>query len=184
MNGTIDDRYFEWLYGQVGAVRNRNPARSYWKLLVALYTTEFQWFVSNDDNRIEDGKDLRFEFIDEYGDEGVHQDWLELGCSMLEMMLALARRMSYEAEGTSVDWFWKMVKNLELDTYTDAVYEIAISEEVEEVLERVNKRTYARSGAGGLFPLRYSTHDQRTVELWYQMSAYLLESNRVEAGPK
>lgn len=175
MSGTTDDRYLEWLYGLVAAVRNRNPARSYWKLLKQLYTTEFVWLVSNDDNRVEDGKELRFEFVAEQGSDGVDTDWMNLGCSMLEMLVALARRASFETTLSADEWFWILLRNIGLDRYSDTVYTSANKAEITDVLERVIYRTYNHTGRGGLFPLKYTTHDQRKVELWYQLSEYLME---------
>lgn len=173
--GTVYDQYFEWLYGLVSSVRNRNPARSHWHLLRKFYSTEFTWFVPNDDNRWAEGIDLRHEWIHTKRIEDVDNDWLELGCSVLEMLIALARRVSFESEGTPAQQFWKLVQNLELDRYTDDIYEISIAEEVEDTLDRLIRRTYGRDGTGGLFPLRRARRDQRRIELWYQMSDYLLE---------
>ena len=48
-------------------------------------------------------------------------------------------------------------------------------EEVNDVLDRVIWRTYRWDGHGGLFPLNEPEKDQREVEIWYQLSAYLLE---------
>lgn len=175
MSGTIDDRYFEWLYGLIGAVRNRNPARSYWQLSRKLFTKEFVWFVANDDNRVEDGRQLRLEFLDEQGDDGADPEWMSLGCSMLEMMIALGRRAAYESDKTPVDWFGIFLNNLELDQFNDANYDDRTDDVVDDILERVIYRNYEFSGLGGLFPLQYPEKDQRKVELWYQMSAYLLE---------
>lgn len=182
MNGTINDRYFEWLYSKVAMVRNRNPARSYWELTRVLFSTEYTWFVPNDDNRVEDGKLLRLEYIDEHGDEGVDDLWMDLGCSYLEMLIALGGRLAFESEGSAGQWFWKLMSNLELHTYTDDIFEISIKEEVEEALERVSMRTYAADGDGGLFPLKRPSQDQRDVELWYQMSSYLLEGHGPRLG--
>ena len=39
----------------------------------------------------------------------------------------------------------------------------------------VMDRLYDMHGNGGLFPLRKPSKDQRKVELWYQMSEYLLQ---------
>lgn len=179
MNGTVDDLYFEWLYSQIGVVRNRNPARSYWDLARKLYTTPFVGWLPNDDNRAEDGKCLRDEFVDEAGIDFVDREWRELDCSFLEMLIGLARRASFETGVEPVAWFWKMMENLELRNYTDDIYEVSIDEAVEEALNRVNDRTYLRNGDGGLFPLRNAHKDQRKVELWYQLAAYLLEASRV-----
>lgn len=184
MNGTLDDRYFEWLYGLVASVKNRNPQRSYWELLRTLYTTEFVWFIPNDDNRIVDGQALRQEFMDETGTDGFAEpNWLYMGASFLEMLIALARRASFEAVGTPGAWFWQMIKNLELLNYNDEIFEVSIFEEVKEALERVNQRTYLANGDGGLFPLRRPREDQREIEIRYQLAAYLLEGDRYLVGP-
>lgn len=175
MSGTTDDRYLEWLYGLVAAVRVRNPARSYWHLLKQLYTTEFVWLVSNDDNRVEDGKELRYEFVAEQGSDGVDTDWMNLGCSVLEMLIALSRRASFETVIPSDEWFWILLHNLGVDRYSDAEYTEAAKAEISDILERMIYRTYNHTGRGGLFPLKYSQHDQRKIELWYQLSEYLME---------
>jgi hypothetical protein len=183
--GTLDDAYFEWLYSLIGSTKNRNPERNYWQLCRKLYTTEFIWFVPNDDNRVEDGKELRLEFMTstrfEFDDP--HDLFRDIGCSMFEMLVALARIAAFESDGSTTEWFWRFLHNLELDGYSDAIYEVAISEEVDEVLERVNSRTYSRNGQGGLFPLRRATQDQRKVELWYQLSSYLLEGHYIDTQP-
>lgn len=175
-NGTIDDRYFEWLYGQVGAITNRNPSRSYWELARQLYETPFIWTVPNDDNREGDGKELRIEFIYEKLLDELDPIWMDLDCSMLEMLIGLARRTAFEADGDVGEWFWIFLQNLDLRGYTDEVYDQDVSDIVDRILDRVNERSYRRNGAGGLFPLRNAEKDQRKVELWYQMSAYLLEN--------
>jgi len=180
--GTLDDLYFEWLYGQVASVKNRNPSRSYWKLFRQLYSKRFVWFVGNDDNRALDGLELRYEFLDETGVE-VDASWMTLECSILEMLIALARRVAFESEGSPVGWFGTFLENLEINRYTDDIYEVSIAEEVNDTLDRLNDRTYSYEGVGGLFPLRNADRDQRTIEIWYQMSAYLLEGEYVANGP-
>lgn len=184
--GTLDDAYFEWLYSQIGAVRNKNPARNYWHLCRKLYTTEFIWFVPNDDNRVEDGKELRRLFLTStrYHLDDPLNLFMDLGCSMFEMLVALARMAAFESERSPVEWFWRFMHNLELDAYSDDLYEISIEEEVEEVLDRLNKREYERDGKGGLFPLRHAREDQRDIELWYQLSSYLLEGHYVNTRPR
>ena len=175
-NGTTDDLYFEWLYGQIGSVRNRNPARSYWELAKQLYEKPFACFIGNDDDRDSDGKNLRRIFIDECDIQDVDILWMDLECSVLEMLLALARRAAFEVEGSPLEWFWIFMKNLGLDDCTDAVYDQTIRRKVDTVLERFINRTYRRDGSGGLFPLRNAKRDQRRTELWYQLSAYILEN--------
>lgn len=180
--GTLDDAYFEWLYSQIGPLRNRNPERNFWHLCRKLYTTEFLWFVPNDDNRVADGKELRDEFTlaARLEPDDQYIQWRSLDCCFFEMLIALARLAAFESGRTTVEWFWRFLHNLELDRYSDDLYEISIDEEVDEVLERINERTYSRNGDGGLFPLRRARQDQREVELWYQMSSYLLEGHYID----
>jgi hypothetical protein len=170
---TIDELYFQWLYGQVGSESNQR-ARTHWNLLKRFHETPFVWTVPNDDNRAEDGRDLRREFIENENIE-VDPDWMSLQCSMLELLIGLSRRLAFEDDGTPRRWFWQLVENLNLAQYTDkARLPVAT---VDEALNRVIFRQYNFNGIGGLFPLRNPTQDQRKVELWYQLSAYLLDED-------
>lgn len=182
ISGTLDDQYFEWLYGQIGVVKNRNPARSHWELARKLYVTPFIWHVRNDDNRAEDGKYLRHEFVNNFDLTDVDRNWMELECSVLEMLIGLARIASFETDEEAYIWFWRFLENLELKEYTDNRWNEITEEHVDEILDRFVNRKYDRNGVGGLFPLRHSRRDQRKVELWYQLSAYLLEGHYVDVG--
>lgn len=175
MSAHLDERYFDWLYSQVCSVESKNPSKSYRNLLHLLYTKEFVWLVPNDDNRVEDGKDLRYEFFEDEGITPRRRDtfWLDMGCSFFEFLVALSRRLSFEAGDEPRAWFWHLLENLELDDLNDRVD--IIEDQVEEVLDRVIWRTYHYNGGGGLFPLRYPEEDQRKVEIWYQLSSYILE---------
>lgn len=174
----LDAQYFYWLYSLVGSETNKNPAKTYWSLTEQLYRKEFTWFVPNDDNRVEDGKDLRAEFC-ENQDVFAPREWFEEGCSMLEMLIALSRRAAFEASGEPFEWFWIIVNNLNLRMYTDDVYGGNISEIVDGILDTVINRTYSPDGSGGLFPLLQPSSDQRKIEIWYQMSMYLLERSEL-----
>lgn len=172
----LDDMYLEWLYKKaVGAIGVRNPSVTYWHLAKKLYSTPFYWSVNRDDNRAEDGKALRDEFIDEMDIQDLEIGWLQLDCSMLEMLIALANRASFESEMAPGDWFWIFMENLGLKDFSDRAYDEDAEQNIDEVCDRVIHRKYQRNGAGGLFPLRHAIQDQRKQELWYQLSAYLLE---------
>lgn len=106
-----------------------------------------------------------------------------LGCSMLEMLIALCHRISFESDRTAGDWFWKLMQNLELRDYTDNKFNRQTEEHIDECLDRVINRTYEPTGRGGLFPLAAAMQDQRNVEIWYQMSAYLLENEHWDVSP-
>ena len=173
MSKPLDERYFVWLYDQVGDSKARNPARTYWRVLKQLFTKEFVWIVPNDDNRIEDGKVLRNEFVEKFRYE-VDDNWMKLGCSMLELLIGLSRRLAFECEGEPRDWFWHLMNNIGLDKLNcnDLV---ALPDYVDSAMEKVIWRTYHSNGRGGLFPLNNPHDDQRGVEIWYQLNAYILE---------
>lgn len=173
MSAYLDELYFDWLYSQVASVRTKNPSNTYRNLFHMLYTKEFLWLVPNDDNRIEDGKLLRLEFLEEVGLETKDQFWMDLGCSMLELLIGLARRLYFEADDSVSGWFWELLENLRLDKYNDRVHIPPAM--VEQALDRVIWRTYKPDGSGGLFPLVHPAEDQRKVELWYQLNAYINE---------
>lgn len=177
MDEPLDESYFVWLYRQVASVRLKNPARTYWSLLRHLFRKEYVWLVPNDDNRVEDGRDLRYEFFETDGIEP-DPEWLGIGCSMLEMLIGLSRRLAFEAEGESAGWFWQLIENLDLRQYNDNNYDDRDKElflKIDETIDQVIWRTYDFNGTGGLFPLTDPQEDQRDIELWYQMSRYLLE---------
>lgn len=172
--GTLDDRYLTWLYGQVAEVKTRKSPRTFWNLFKQLYSTEFVWVVPNDDNRAEDGRQLRCEWAANTRSE-VDPNWLSLGCSFLELLIGLSRRLAFETDGDAPNWFWHLIDNLGLlDCNDRSNFKF---EEVDERLFVVIWRTYDRCGNGGLFPLRRTKNDQRKVELWYQLSEYLLQDS-------
>lgn len=172
MNEPLDDLYLPWLYEQVGvrSVREHNTSRTHWKLLRRLYAIEFIYLVSMDENRAADGLDLRWQWMDE---KAVlpSREWLDRGCSFLEMLVALSRRLAFEGDGEPHIWFWHLLDNLDLTKHNDRNFNLR---EVDEIVATVIWRTYDRNGRGGLFPLQRARQDQRNVELWTQMNAYLL----------
>lgn len=175
MNEPLDEAYFKWLYSLVCPVRLKNPSRTHWSLLHDLYDKEFIWLVPNDDNRKEDGRELRREFVELYEIEDPDRDWLDLGCSMLEMLIALSRRLAFDGEGEPRDWFWHMLTNVDLQKYNDRAYNDLARRDIDQALEIIIWRRYSPSGKGGLFPLHNPREDQRDVELSYQLGAYLME---------
>ncbi|MCX7817555.1 MAG: hypothetical protein N2317_08640 [Syntrophales bacterium] len=178
---TVNEYYF-WLCDLVNA-NGSDP--SYNELMKALYNKTFYWSVPNDDNRAAEGRDLRERFCEETGLVYVH-DYFDFHCSMLELIIALAYRcestMADQGENMSMQhWFWKMLSNIELLDCTDEYfYNMGVPDYVDSILNRIIDRTYHRTGKGGLFPLKHPKKDQRKVELWYQMSLYLVENYYTE----
>lgn len=176
MNEPIEDLYFNWLYQKVASIENPTPSLTYWTLLRDLHSTEFVWLISGDDNRCEDGLDLRREFrrtafID------LDLPWMLLGCSVLEMLIAFSRRAEFDTDLTARQWFWVFMENLGLKDLNDAHRNI--THRVSHILDRFIWRTYSSNGQGGLFPLKYTQHDQRGVEIWYQFCEYLVDQERL-----
>lgn len=169
MKRPLDEPYFDWLCAKVTIGEGPTPA--YYELLHILYDTEFVWIIVGDDNRAGDGRDLRVEFLREsrLGNDSV---WFDVGCSILEMLIALSRRAEFQTEISSVEWFWKFLTNLNLTEFDDD----SISyEAVSEILYNFVWRTYDYDGSGGLFPMSNPPEDQTGVEIWYQFSEYLVD---------
>ena len=172
----LDELYFQWLYSQVADPEVTDSSLTYWKLLKIFFTREAVWRVPNDDNRLEDGKVLRLDFLDQTRARA-NREWTDLACSVLELMVGLARKLSFEdvAGGKPHYWFWRMVENLGLIGYSDD--RPLPLKKIESTLDRVLYRDYKRTGLGGFFPLKHTEKDQRKVELWSQMAEYLLEQS-------
>ena len=169
--------YLNFLKGLVTHV----SSYSYSKLLDYLHTVEFYSLVPNDDNRCADGEQFRNIFIDEVSPTKASS--LPSGpCTVLEMLLGLAYRLEFELSGgiheqTASDWFWVLIENLGLDWYDDVELERESSfSDVNSILEILLERRYSVNGDGGLFPLVHTIKDQRRIEIWYQMSAWVIEN--------
>lgn len=187
----LEDAYFTWLYSHVEPIRVDSPAARHAKLFHILHATPFVDIVPNDDNRAADGIDLRAVFLEGDDAYSADADWMTLECSMLEMFIALCNRAVFETDhsedpGGVRGWFWIIMTNLDLAKFTDEEFmvlgEKAATEAVRRVLYNVNYRLYSRSGHGGAFPLLRPRRDQRKIELWYQLSAYLIENRYVNVS--
>lgn len=176
MNDILEERYFTWLYSHISDPEQTSPKRTYWNLARQLFKTEFTYIIPNDDNRWDDGRALRKRFKAEIGGDPLPTIWLDLACSMLEMLIALSERLEFQTDEPARYWFWQLMDNIHLAQLNDARYTPEADDVVHDVLSQVIWRTYSYSGAGGLFPLDRADQDQRQVELWYQMHSYLLEA--------
>lgn len=166
--------YFDWLKSQVEYFTDRGTHEF---LFRRLHDREFYAVLENDNNRISDAMRLR----DEYYGRGMDGDiQIDGPCSMLEFLVALARRMSFiyslPDEDRTADCFWTMIRNLFDGDMSDDEYAYRSNEiVVEQIIDRFLERAYESDGYGGLFPLDSPRGDQRNVEIWYQMNQYLNE---------
>lgn len=168
--GPIDSEYFNWLCAKVQRVENPAPSNTHWNLLRELHNTEFIWIEMMDENRADDGRELRTEFLGQIG-WSPDPDWLRLGCSVLEMLIAFSRRAAFQTGRSAKKWFWEFLDNLGLTAFNDAVPDRF--NDIPTILERFLWRTYEPDGTGGLFPIPNTLQDYRKVEIWHQFCDYL-----------
>lgn len=143
-----------------------------------MHSKEFVWVIMKDYARAEDGKELRWEFVRQAQIE-VPAGWLNEPCSMLEMMVGTARRMAELTDIPIRTWVTQLLNNTSLIQYHDlCCLQRDVQSEIDVRLEVINWRTYSPKGVGGLFPLAAPVEDQRRVEIWYQMNAWLIEQAR------
>jgi len=185
-DATVRNEYFKWLCLETRNSEIFSPKTCFDDLLLYLYEKEcvFMPLVPNDDNRIEDGKTLRYHFsLDEEHGFGLKlkpdeiKSYLIGPCSVLEMLVALAKKMEgimWDSEyGDRISqWFWKMINSLGLSHMYNEHFD---EDEANAVVDRFLRREYEPTGKGGLFTLKHCRYDLRTVEIWYQMGWYINE---------
>lgn len=185
---SLKREYFIYICNLVG-IEEPNRDTTYWFLAKRLNSIEFYWTVPNDDNRATDGKNLRMRWLDIFENEnGRSVDSDTAGevvsgpCTVLEMMIGLAIRcetdiMMDDDEGDRTkQWFWEMIRNLGLEDCSDDHISQKMGDTINYSIQIALEREYDRYGHGGFWPLKWTKKDQRKVEIWYQMCAYLEEN--------
>lgn len=151
----------------------------YSKLLRCLHNTRFTARMLLDEDREEDGSDLRNMFKKEFGYDSpnIQSKFLDTRpCSILEMMVALCIRcedhiMDDPSIGDRTSkWFWDMVESLGLSGMRDTNFDEAYTA---RVLARFNNREYFKNGRGGLFMSNDPNVNMLDMDIWYQMCYYL-----------
>jgi hypothetical protein len=185
----MNEEYFEWLLNIIGI--DPEDQNGYGLLCSQLMDTAFYPILEMDENRWEDGIRYRYLYAmeKENGDAyragmlSDHLDDIIGGCSVLELMIAMADRMRCELEGSRYEantgyWFRVLLGNLGLDIYTNNEYlcNEAAFFDVEKIVEKMVFRKYGFDGRGGLFPLQNPNSDQSKEEIATQMNNYLLEN--------
>lgn len=171
-NDNVWNEYFEWMFNLVCGKRFSEYI-SFRELLIHLHNTEFIFIIPRDVNRAKDGADLRRRFALIHGYDDVY---LDMPCSVLEMMIALSIRCEesimddpYIGDRTG-QWFWGMINNLGLGGMSDDRFDRRY---VDGVIDRFLRRIYEPNGRGGLFTIRNTDRDIRDLEIWVQMCWYL-----------
>lgn len=177
-NASFQNQYFEWMAALI--YDKRHMRRASWnKLFRTLFRTEFTCVLDLDENRAQDGLDLRYRFAYETGySEDAVKHSMNSPCSMLEMMVALARRCEESImddpcyDDRTGKWFFEMIESLGLGSMSDDAFD---REYVKTVISRFLRRAYSSDGRGGLFTVHTPEIDMRSTEIWYQMMRYLNE---------
>lgn len=166
MNSTQQE-YYDWLCNEVS-----NEYHDFDWLLEILWEKEYYGIIDNDNNRRDDGLNLRYFYSDITNNSLT--DLETLGpCRCLEMLVALAGRMDDELYGSEYNktraiLFWELVENLGLTLPKNR-------DIVRIILHDWLERRYFANGDGGIFPLNKSRRNQLRVEIWYQMMEYINE---------
>lgn len=156
---------------------------TYFALARKLYSTKFKVLLRPDQNRVDDGLQLRLwyaELCSFYEDYKILEN---KECSVLEVLIAFAERIDEylgkdeDAPDHSDRWFWLMLFNLGIGSgdECDAYYDSEKDFEIENVLKIWVEREFSSDGAGSPFPLSAEKGDQKETELWYQMVYYFNE---------
>jgi len=171
-DSAIRHEYLGWLTLQVGGtqINDIHP------LCNLLHQKGFVWFVANDDNRLSDGADLRVEFLYEKYDPSMIQVLRMTHISVLEVLVALSRRLEFQMNGEASRWAWVLLEHLGLDKYRGRLTTTQ-REEIDDILDTLIWRHYEPNGQGGFFPLAWPDRDQRKIEIWYQMSDWIAEQH-------
>lgn len=154
--------YYSWLCSKL----NIGSSCKYMRLLNKLFNTDFVCVMDRDQNRVEDGLELRQIFTEETGMPcGVNRP-----CSVLELMISCAMHVerfmtTAEFKDRTNIWFWDMITSLGLRSFTDVNYD---ETQINYILSRFMGRTYEPNGVGGLFVVN-GPDDMRTIEIWYQL---------------
>lgn len=178
MTSSLAEDYFQWLAPQIREDDGlSNPNREFWGLLAIMHDTQFDWVIQNDDNREGDGRDLRIEFCRDVANVPT-ASLRPLGqASFLEVLIALSRRLEFNAGGSAQGWAWVLLNNLNLHRLVDPLSRRS-ARKAHDILYACINRKYGPDGVGGFFPLEKPDEDQRQVEIWYQMAAYIDEMHR------
>lgn len=169
----VEMDYLDWLYSKVALNVRSTPTTKHYALMRVLHSTEFVWQLSGDDNRAEDGRDLRREFELQ---AGVSLHSIE-ECSILEMFVAFSFRIEFQTDISAKEWFWEFMTNLGLAQYNDGAW--PGDEPVRYILDEFVWRRYRPNGYGGAFPIRNPEQNQLDVEIWYQFWQYLKDQDRL-----
>lgn len=168
------DPYFSYICD----LAMKRKKEDYSKLLATLHSYPFEYILDLDENRETDGLELRVEYFRahphfKYELETMYK---ERPCSVLEMMIALAKRCydtvldPGDGKERVDELFFLMLSNMDLIDCKNDNFNYA---KVNHNVMRMMNRDYTRDGNGGLFYIPNIKEDMRQVEIWYQAMWYI-----------
>lgn len=175
------NQYIEWI--AIAKLKfDYNEFSKYNALIWTLVDIPFDYSHPMDENRYNDGLGLRREFenLTEYilADEAGYKE----RCTVFEMMAALAARCENQimrdvALGDrSKTWFLEMCKNLDILQWDFDHLQYSYKDDIKQKVYIWLSRKYEKDGKGSPFPLKNAQENQRNVQIWGQMNAYLMEN--------
>lgn len=178
--------YFEWLVSKVTspAVPDDAQARNVLRVLRDIRIQGLP--MADDDPRLEDGKQLRMNFIDDAG-LSVHSydDALEPNfCTVLELLIALAIRMDdimrdpLDPSSSVPSCFWGMVTTMVGQPFYPCSYwafpaDVSIAAVVTESSMKFLSRQYDPTGYNGNIFIDVSGVDLRAIDIWAQACRFM-----------
>lgn len=177
----LKDDYFKWLLKILG-FKDPTDCR-YISMLSYLYATDFRLtepIVGHDDNRLDDGFELRANYSNNFTDPDLPLIFNE-PVSVLEVLTAFAMRIDddimYDGSLHASKWFFIMIGNLGMANFTDDRLGIVWTiEEEAQIIDIWMSRQFESDGKGSIFPVKNTVFDQRNVEMWYQMQEWFKEN--------
>ena len=165
----VVNRYYIWLLNRIDFDSYEDRS----KLLQYLHNKEYVWDIWTDENRAEDGMELRAQFEKET--DYLDYSPLNKPCSVLEMLIAFAERIDKDVtdeEYGAPYWFWIMIDNLGLKDCTDDIFD---AKKVNETLDKWLNRLIKNEIKTGIFPVKSGKKSDGDIDCWFQMQKWIAE---------
>ncbi len=173
--------YIEWLVKDKLGLTDKQW-KTYNFLINSLSKIEFIWIHPLDENRANDGLELRNQFSDETGLYLDSSSGLPSKCSMLELLAALSIKVenrimrNVDLGDRTSKWFLMMIDNMGCTDITNKNWKYDDENYIRSVCKAIIYRDYKSNGEGGLFPLKNESKNWKNEEIWSQCMAFLREN--------
>ena len=193
---TVNESYFtgrsyvEWLESfTIDERMDSSRRKTYHKLIRSLWEIEFEPSVGNDHDRAAEGLELRSRYNDilarkagegEFETPDVQAIFGE--CRILEMLIALSMRIYDLMQDLGIynsvsRWFWEIMENVGFDILDDSEWGSIGSNRAYEnerfVYDICDSIMHGYGGRVGRRGGWFHVYDWDSIEIWYQMHAYL-----------